>query len=135
MLAEERAALLTPLFVRRVLLTNGGKENHSLPVRQDVQEPHEFPMQAAGGRRDQRQERLVFLQVVETVLRNLTLGSVDEHAVGVLSMPRRAMATDVVAGAVELMDHGDIQYQVSLVSDVRIPDLEVTAPLPRLEVT
>ena len=29
------------------------------------------------------------------------------------------MATDVVAGAVKLVDHGDIQDQVSLVSDVR----------------
>ena len=32
----------------------------------------------------------------------------SKHAVGVLSMPRRAMATDVVAGAVEFIDHGDI---------------------------
>ena len=94
MLVEERATLLTQLFVRRVLLTNGGEESHSALVRQEVQEPHEFPMQAAGGGRDQRQESIVFVLVVETVLRYRTLGSVDAHAVGVLSMPRRAMATD-----------------------------------------
>ena len=99
MLVEESAALLTQLVVRRIRLTDGGKESHSALVRQEIHEPHEFYMR---GRRDQRQESLVFLQVVETVLRYLTLGSVDEHAVGFLSMPRRAMATDVVAGALTM---------------------------------
>jgi len=55
-LVEERTALLTQLFVRRVLLTNGGKESHSALVRQEVQEPHEFPMQAAGGRSGSRRD-------------------------------------------------------------------------------
>ena len=45
-------------------------------------------------------------------------------------MPKRSVATDVVAGAVERMDHGDVDDQVSLVADVGIPDLEVTTPSP-----
>jgi len=98
MLVEESATLLTQLFVRRMRLADGGKESHSALVRQEIHEPHEFYMR---GRRDQRQESLVVLQVVEAVVRHLVLGSVDEHAIGVLSMPRRSVATDVVAGAVE----------------------------------
>ena len=115
MLVEGRAALLTQLFMRRIRLTDSGKEIHSALVRQEIPEPHEFRMQAAGGRRDQS---IFVLQVVEAVARHLALGSVDEHAIGVLSMPKRSMATDVVAGAVELMDHDDVYDQVSLVGDV-----------------
>jgi len=70
-----------------------------------------------------------------TVVRHLAFGSVDEHSIGVLSMPKRSVATDVVAGAVELMDHGDIDDQVSLVGDVGIPNLEVASPSPRLVAT
>jgi hypothetical protein len=33
-------------------------------------------------------------------------------------MPKRSLATDVVAGAVELMDHDDVYDQMSLVGDV-----------------
>jgi len=47
-LVEERATLLTQLLVGRVLLTDGGKESHSTLVREEVQEPHEFPLQATG---------------------------------------------------------------------------------------
>ena len=78
----------------------------------------------------QGQERLSILQVVEAVVLHLALGSVDEGAIGVLSMPKRSVATDVVTGAVELMDHGDVDDQVSLVSDVCIPNLEVASPSP-----
>ena len=46
MLVEESAALLTQLVVRRIRLTDGGKESHSALVRQEIHEPHEFPMQA-----------------------------------------------------------------------------------------
>ena len=41
-----------------------------------------------------------------------------------------SVATDVVTGAVERMDHGDVDDQVSLVSDVCIPNLEVASPAP-----
>jgi len=104
MLVEERAALLTQLFVRRMRLADSGKEVHGALVCQEIQEPHKLPMQAAGGGRDQGQESLSVLQVVQAVVRHLALGSVDEHSIGVLSMPKRSVATDVVAGAVELMD-------------------------------
>ena len=67
MLVEERAALLTQLFVRRIRLTDSGKEIHGALVRQEIQEPHKLPMQAAGGRRDQGQESLSVLQVVQAV--------------------------------------------------------------------
>jgi len=130
MLVEERAALLTQLVVRRMRLADSGKEVHGALVCQEIQEPHKLPMQAAGGRRDQGQESLSILQVVEAVVLHLALGSVDEGAIGVLSMPKRSVATDVVAGAVELMDHGDVDDQVSLVSDVCIPNLEVASPSP-----
>ena len=106
-------------------LADSGKEVHGALVRQEIQE---LPMQTAGGRRDQGQESLFVLQVVEAVVVHLALGSVDEHAIGVLSMPKRSVATDVVAGAVELMDHGDVDDQVSLVGDVCIPNLEVASP-------
>ena len=76
------------------------------------------------------QESLSILQVVEAVVLHLALGSVDEGAIGVLSMPKRSVATDVIAGAVERMDHGDVDDQVSLVSDVCIPNLEVASPSP-----
>ena len=127
MLVEERATLLTQLVVRRMRLTDSGKEVHGALVCQEIQEPHKLPMQAAGGRRDQGQESLSILQVVEAVVLHLALGSVDEGAIGVLSMPKRSVAADVITGAVERMDHGDVDDQVSLVSNVRIPDLEVTA--------
>jgi len=78
MLVEERAALLTQLFVRRMRLADSGKEVH---VCQEIQEPHKLPMR---GRRDQGQESLSVLKVVEAVVRHLALGSVDEHAIGVL---------------------------------------------------
>jgi len=130
MLVEERAALLTQLVVRRMRLADSGKEVHGALVCQEIQEPHKLPMQAAGGRRDQGQESLSVLQVVEAVVLHLALGSVDEGAIGVLSMPKRSVATDVVTGAVELMDHGDVDDQVSLVSDVCIPNLEVASPSP-----
>ena len=112
-------------------LADSDKEVHGALVCQKIQEPHKLPMQAAGGRRDQGQESLSVLQVVEAVVRHLALGSVDEYAIGVLSMPKRSVATDVVTGAVELMDHGDVDDQVSLVSDVCIPNLEVASRLPR----
>ena len=48
MLVGESAALLTQLFVRRIRLTDSGKEILSALVRQEVQEPHKVPMQAAG---------------------------------------------------------------------------------------
>ena len=70
------------------------------------------------------------LSVVEAVVLRLALGSIDEGAIGVLSMPKRSVATDVVTGAVEVMDHGDVDDQVSLVSDVCIPNLEVASPSP-----
>jgi len=38
-------------------LTDSGEEIHSALVRQEIHEPHEFPMQAAGGRRDQGHPR------------------------------------------------------------------------------
>ena len=87
-------------------------------------------MQAAGGRRDQGQESLSVLQVVEAVVLHLALGSVDEGAIGVLSMPKRSVAPDVITGAVERMDHGDVDDQVSLVSDVCVPNLEIASPSP-----
>ena len=83
MLVGESAALLTQLFVRRIRLTDSGKEILSALVRQEVQEPHKVPMQAAGGGRGQGQESLFVLQVVEAVFVDLALGSVDEHAIGV----------------------------------------------------
>jgi len=42
MLVEERAALLTQLFVRRIRLTDSGKEIHGALVRQETQEPHKL---------------------------------------------------------------------------------------------
>ena len=42
----------------------------------------------------------------------------------------RCASACTVAGTVELMDHGDVDDQVSLVADVGIPDLEVTTPSP-----
>jgi len=87
-------------------------------------------MQAAGGGRDQGQEGLSVLQVVEAVFVHLAFGGVDEHAIGILSMPKLTVATDVVAGAVELVDHGDVDDQVSLASDVGVPNLEVASPAP-----
>jgi len=114
-LVEERAALLTELFfVRRMRLADRGKEVHgrhgtamarlcarkyknrhgTALVRQEIQEPHKLPMQAAGGRRDQGQESFSVLQVVEAVVVHLAFGGVDEHAIGVLSMPKRSVATD-----------------------------------------
>ena len=67
-------------------------------VCQEIQEPHKLPMQAAGGGRDHGQESLSVLQVVEAVvvleLVHLAFGGVDEHAIGVLSMPKRSVATD-----------------------------------------
>ena len=59
-------SMLTQLFVRRprMRLADSGKEVHGALVRQEIQEPHKLPMQAAGGRRDQGQERLSVLQVV-----------------------------------------------------------------------
>ena len=103
---------------------------HGALVRQEIQEPHKLTMQAAGGRRDQGQESLSILQVVEAVVLHLALGSVDEGAIGVLSMPKRSVATDVITGAVERMDHGDVDDQVSLVSDVCIFVLLKTRPVP-----
>ena len=47
MLVEERAALLTQLLVRRMLLSDSGKEVHCALVRQEAQETHKLPMQAA----------------------------------------------------------------------------------------
>ena len=91
MLVEERATLLTQLVVRRMRLTDSGKEVHGALVCQEIQEPHKLPMQAAGGRRDQGQESLSILQVVEAVVLHLALGSVDEGAIGVLSMPKRRL--------------------------------------------
>jgi len=44
-------------------------------------------------------------------------------------------ATSLRAGAVEHVDHGDIQGQAGLVSNVRISSLEVAASPPRLEAT
>jgi len=87
-------------------------------------------MQAAGCGRDQGQEGLAVLQVVEAIFAHLAFGGVDEHAIRVRSMPKRSVATDVVAGAVELVDHGDVEDQVSLVGDVGIPNLEVTSSTP-----
>jgi hypothetical protein len=89
MLVEERAALLTQLFVRRMRLADSGKEVHGALVCQEIQEPHKLPMQTARGGRDQGQESLSVLQVVQAVVRHLALGSVDEHSIGVLSMPKR----------------------------------------------
>ena len=91
MLVEERAALLTQLFVRRMRLADSGKEVHGALVRQEIQEPHKLPMQEAGGRRDQGQESLSVLQVVEAVVVHLAFGGVDEHSIGVLSMPKRSV--------------------------------------------
>jgi len=45
-------------------------------------------------------------------------------------MPKRSVATDVITGAVERMDHGDVDDQVSLVSDVCIFVLLKTRPVP-----
>ena len=80
-------------------------------------------MQAAGGGRDKGQEGLSVLQVVEAVFVHLAFGGVDEHAIGVRSMPKRSVATDVVAGTVELVDHGDVDDQVSLAGNVGVPTL------------
>ena len=77
-------------------LADSGKEVHGALVCQEIQEPHKLPMQAAG------QESLSVLQVVQAVVRHLALGSINEHSIGVLSMPKRSVATDVVAGAVAL---------------------------------
>ena len=52
-----------------------------------------------------RQERLLLLKIVEALLANLAFGSIDEHTLGVLGVPRRAMATNVIAGAMQHVNH------------------------------
>ena len=103
------------------------KKSRFALVSEEAQELHEFRVQAAGGRRDQGHESLPILHVVEAVVLHLALGSVDEGAIGVLSMPKRSVAADVITGAVNAWTIDD---QVNLVSDVCIPNLEVASPSP-----
>jgi len=73
-------------------------------LRQEIQEPHKPPRQAAGGRRNQGQESLFLLRVVEAVFIHLALGSVDEHAIGVLSMPNILTTTTSASMTTTLPD-------------------------------
>jgi len=84
MLKEERAATLTQFLVTRLVM-QGGEEADGPLVSQDVQETHEFAVEAARCRHNQREKGLVVVTEViwtEFVALRFRHSRVNEHLVG-----------------------------------------------------
>jgi len=81
MLKEERAATLTQFLVTRLVM-QGGEEADGTLVSQDVQKTHEFAVEAARCRHNQREKGLVVVtEVIWTVFVALRFrhSRVNEH--------------------------------------------------------
>ena len=116
MLKEERAATLTQFLVTRLVM-QGGEEADGALVSQDVQKTHEFAVEAAGCRHNQREKGLVVVtEVIWTVFVALRFSHsrVNEHLVriGVAKLTVTCRVDDV---AMKIMNKCNVDDAGSVV--------------------
>ena len=136
-LIEEGTATLTKLLVRRILLPDLGEERERSLVGEEVEQANELRMQTARGGSDERQESRVQPLVIPPVVGDLALGSIDEHAIRVVRVPRLTMVARVVNGTVKVVHHSDINDCLTLIANLQV-ELQVPAgltPLAAVHVT
>ena len=130
MLKEKRATTLTQFLVTRLVI-QGGEEADGTLVSQDVKKTHEFAVEAARCRHNQREKGLVVVtEVIWTVFIALRFrhSRVNEHLVGIgvakLTVTRRV--DDV---AMKIMNDCNVDDEVRSPGNVQTLDLQVTASL------
>ena len=130
MLKEKRATTLTQFLVTRLVI-QGGEEADGTLVSQDVKKTHEFTVETARCRQNQREEGLVrVMEVIRTVFIALRFrhSRVNEHLVGIgvakLTVTRRV--DDV---AMKIMNKCDVDDEVRRPGHIQALNLQIPASL------
>jgi hypothetical protein len=129
-LKQERAATLTQFLVTRLIM-QGGEEADGTLVSQDVKKTHEFAVQAARCRHNQREKGLVVVtEVIWTVFIALRFrhSRVNEHLVRI-GVARLTVTCRVDNVAMKFMNKCNIDDEVCRPSNVQALNLQVPASL------
>ena len=129
-LIEESAATLTQFLLAGFVLQSGEEAKGPL-VSQEVQEAHEFTVEAAGCRHNQGEKGLVVMtEVVRAICVALRLrhGRVDEHLVRV-GVARLTVTGGVSDTAVKVVNEGDVDDEIRRPGHVQTLNLQIPASL------